>query len=435
MSKKVLLINPWIYDFKAYDFWMKPLGLLYIAAYLRKAGFEINFIDCLDRYHPVLMKNVSKLPKNDMFGRGKFYTQEIEKPAVYQHITRKYRRYGMPPEVFKQILDGVCEPDSILVTSIMTYWYPGLFDVIKILKTRFPKTPVILGGIYATICYEHAREFSRADYVIKGPAEQNLVSIFPELAPVSFEHLPFPAFDLYSGLDYACILTSQGCPFSCVYCAVPNLSLKLIYRDCASIISEIINYQNMGIKNIAFYDDALLTNPSFPLVLDEIIKRNIKMQFHTPNGLHPRFFNQELANKMFAAGFKTIYLSLETIDYKIHEKIDNKVTLQEFVQAFKYLKKGEFSNSQIHAYLMIGLPEISAELVKQSIDFVHSLGITVHLVEFSPIPGTKAFEQLGFDEQTDPCLHNNTIFPALNDEMKKEMLELKAYLSKLQATV
>ncbi|GAI31851.1 unnamed protein product, partial [marine sediment metagenome] len=37
-----LLINPWIYDFTAYDFWSKPLGLLYIASILREQGYEIS---------------------------------------------------------------------------------------------------------------------------------------------------------------------------------------------------------------------------------------------------------------------------------------------------------------------------------------------------------------------------------------------------------
>jgi len=52
MSKKILLINPWIYDFAAYDFWIKPLGLLYLGAILRQNRHEIHFIDCLDPYHP-----------------------------------------------------------------------------------------------------------------------------------------------------------------------------------------------------------------------------------------------------------------------------------------------------------------------------------------------------------------------------------------------
>jgi hypothetical protein len=54
-SKNVLLINPWIYDFTAYDFWLKPLGLLYIAALLGRHGsFRLSFIDCLDRFQPGL---------------------------------------------------------------------------------------------------------------------------------------------------------------------------------------------------------------------------------------------------------------------------------------------------------------------------------------------------------------------------------------------
>lgn len=48
--KKVLIINPWIYDFAAYDYWLKPLGLLYLASYLRKNNVEVMFLDCLDPY-------------------------------------------------------------------------------------------------------------------------------------------------------------------------------------------------------------------------------------------------------------------------------------------------------------------------------------------------------------------------------------------------
>jgi hypothetical protein len=49
-DKHLLLINPWIYDFTAYDLWSKPLGLLYLAAFLRQQGFKISYIDCLDKY-------------------------------------------------------------------------------------------------------------------------------------------------------------------------------------------------------------------------------------------------------------------------------------------------------------------------------------------------------------------------------------------------
>jgi len=49
-SPHVLLINPWITDFAAYNLWARPLGLLYIATLLRQAGFRLTFIDCLASY-------------------------------------------------------------------------------------------------------------------------------------------------------------------------------------------------------------------------------------------------------------------------------------------------------------------------------------------------------------------------------------------------
>ncbi len=431
MARRALLVNPWIFDFKAFDFWTKPLGLLYLASILRKAGWLVDYIDCLDRYHPALIKSVDKLPKVDQYGRGKFYAEPIEKPFIYKNQPRKYKRYGMPETVFLSILDQLNTPDYIFITSIMTYWYPGVFSLIKILKSRFPTTPIVLGGIYATLCPKHARTNSGADIILTGFAENSLVTLFPEIISTNFTALPYPAFDLYHKLDYTCILTSRGCCFNCIYCAVPKLFPAFVSRKVDSVISEIRWYQDMGIKNIAFYDDALLANPEFPKILDQIIAQKIRINLHSPNGLHPRFFTQELSNQMFQAGFKTIYLSLETIDTDLHKSIDNKVSIQEFSAALQYLKKSGFEPSQIHAYLLIGLPQISFDTIKASIDFVHNQGITSHLAEYSPIPNTDGYAQIDLDKNADPLLHNNAIFPALNDSIRKQMQELKAYHSRL----
>ena len=52
MSKKILLVNPWIYDFTAFDLWLKPLGLLYLASHLLNQGYEVELLDCLNRLDP-----------------------------------------------------------------------------------------------------------------------------------------------------------------------------------------------------------------------------------------------------------------------------------------------------------------------------------------------------------------------------------------------
>ena len=138
-SGNILLINPWIYDFAAYDLWTAPLGLLYIAGLLRENGYRVYLINCLDRYHPDLLKLQNReTPKNDRFGCGKFYKEMIQRPALLKGIPRRYGRYGLPLQVFRKELASVPRPDVILVTSSMTYWYPGVFAAIREAKEHFP---------------------------------------------------------------------------------------------------------------------------------------------------------------------------------------------------------------------------------------------------------------------------------------------------------
>ena len=54
----ILLINPWITDFAAYNLWIRPLGLLYIASLLRENGFRVTLIDCLD--FPIKTKQIRR---------------------------------------------------------------------------------------------------------------------------------------------------------------------------------------------------------------------------------------------------------------------------------------------------------------------------------------------------------------------------------------
>jgi hypothetical protein len=168
-ERRILLINPWIHDFAAYDFWLRPMGLLYVASVLRRWGFEVDFVDCLDRYNPRLLERQKRSqPKGRGDGRGKFHKEEIPKPEVLRGIPRRYSRYGLPPDIFAEELASVPKPDAILVTSSMTYWYPGVRESIAVAKEVFPGVKVILGGTYASLLPEHARANSGADNVVEG---------------------------------------------------------------------------------------------------------------------------------------------------------------------------------------------------------------------------------------------------------------------------
>ena len=157
----LLLINPWIYDFAAYDFFARPLGLLYLAGWLRAQGYAVHFLDCLGTPHA----------RTGPFGTGRYPKEIIPPPPALAGITRRYGRYRISEAAFRERLDRVPTPAAILVTSLMTYWYPGVAAAIRLARERFPGVPVILGGIYATLCPEHAQQHSGADRVVAGPGE------------------------------------------------------------------------------------------------------------------------------------------------------------------------------------------------------------------------------------------------------------------------
>ena len=57
------------------------------------------------------------------------------------------------------------------------------------------------------------------------------------------------------------MLTSKGCPFRCSYCASSSLYTNFSQRPPDEVIGEIEYYQkDLGVTDIAFYDDALLVN-------------------------------------------------------------------------------------------------------------------------------------------------------------------------------
>ncbi|MFH0838607.1 MAG: B12-binding domain-containing radical SAM protein [Candidatus Omnitrophota bacterium] len=418
---RILLINPWIHDFAAYDLWSKPLGLLTIAAHLKKLGCSIGYIDCLDRFHPRLKKFLTgKLPRTSVYGSGNYFTQAINKPLVFASIPRTYKRYGMPIEVFEELLKEEPRPDVILVSSAMTYWYGGVVEAIALAKKSFKGVPVLLGGIYAQLCPIHARDHSGADFVYNGKSITEVIKLISQYTNTALHLLAsdtrglFPLYELYAELPYVTLRTSSGCPFRCSYCGWYLLEDVIRQTEPERVVRHIARYHNRhGIKNFAFYDDALLYRAENHLIkiLKHLIKQKISVYFHTPNGLHVRYITEEIAMLMKKSGFVKPRLGLETVSGARQRQTGAKTTNKEFLRAVTFLKKAGFSSKDIAVNIMIGLPGQDAKEIKDSIAFCAKENLRICLEEYSPVPGTKDFLKSGLTDRSDPLLHNNSAFP------------------------
>jgi len=428
-SPHILLINPYIWDFTAFDLWAKPLGLLYLAGVLRNNGYQVHLLDCLD----VHFKGTEFLPPltpRRAFGQGKYFRQRLSKPPVLQDIPRYYYRYGVPPAVFLQALRELPRPRAVLVTSSMTYWYPGVQETIRLVKSVYPRAPIILGGIYATLMPDHAQKLVQPDHLIIGPGEGAILNLVDSISghtspsipnPDDLDSYPLPAFDLYPCLDYICLLTSLGCPFFCPYCASKILQPRVRRRSAEGVSDEIVYWQRTkGILDFAFYDDALLIGFDNHLgpVLEEVLKQNMGFRFHTPNALHVREIHLERARLLYRAGFKTLRLGLETTNWERQKAWGGKMDKADLNRAITSLRKAGFAPNQIEAYLLIGLPGQTLSEIEQTIREVKTLGIRPRLAEYSPLPQTalwfEACQSSRFPLADDPIFHNNSLLPCLN---------------------
>ncbi len=428
MSRKyphILLYQPAIHDFAAYDFWYRPLGLLTLATVLREMGCTLSLLDCLDRHHPVLSELTFDRPAGREDGTGKFYRQIIDKPEILSFVPRHYARYGLSPEAVEHLLSSQPEPDLILVSSTMTYWYPAVEEGVNHLRRVFPGVPLWLGGIYATLCPDHARETIQPTRLVLGEGIAAVLEWAREhggdyrsLAQTDPCHIR-PAWDLVPHLETMALRTSIGCPFRCSVCASHRLGSQYRRRSPDEVLSEMDCWmeQRTELRHVCIYDDAFLLQPAQharPL-LNEWARRFPDIRLHLPNGIHPRKVDQELADSMAAAHVDTVRLSFETVDPVRQRDMDSKVNGTDLEDALCCLERAGYPRFHIGVYVLMGLADQDLTEVLNSVRFVHDRGAQVQLASFSPIPGTREYEKaVGMGllrENTDPVLCNNSIFP------------------------
>ena len=265
------------------------LSLPYVAGALRDAGFEVKILDaCVGS------------DKDDL--KDTFFNP-VELPNGLMRV-------GMSRE---RISNEILDYDVVGISSIFTVQTSMVLDLVRLIKSVDPSKFVIAGGVNAR--YLAGRFFdSGVDVICLSEAEKTVVQIadtvrsgsrdfsaIPGIAlkdrdgNIAFnnardvvnnlDELPLPAWDLlpierywdisrpHGGdfpadmrIQYASLMTSRGCPFSCSYCHISketkgapsgeigNLRLKSLER----VMEEIHTLKGLGAKYVFLEDDSLL---------------------------------------------------------------------------------------------------------------------------------------------------------------------------------
>ncbi len=410
---KILLINPpqTFYAGSEPPAGNLPLGLMYIASVLKKAGFVVEILDAF-------------------MGAGCVFQTEGEERTV-----------GMPPQLIKQEITKR-KADIVGLAGPFTCQISNTIKVAKLVKEVNPETFVVVGGPHVTLVpKEFLDEVTNVDVAVMGEGEYAMLEVaqafegkrkYSDILGIAYrengeikvnpsrpfienlDELPYPAYDLVDmeyylnppeGVGYRSfqnraisMITSRGCPFNCCFCAV-HLHMGQRFRaHSAPYVLDHIQHvvDKYRVKNVFFEDDNLtLSVNRFEAICDGIIQRKIKIGWETPNGVRADCLTLELLKKMKLSGAKSIFVGVESGDQQI---LDNVICKSlDLNRVVEFAKNARKIGLKTGAFYIIGFPGETRENMQRTVDFALELkrkyDVGMHLFAATPSYGTHLYEE------------------------------------------
>jgi len=442
-----LLINPPVYDTQYWAEWSQPYGLLRVGAWLRQQRHRrVELFDFMqtDEKRQVHRHRIQPREAYDERDRpsGRVSPIRIEKDGEATELYKHHfgRTWAELDEwLDAKGFDAKHPPAEVWVSAVMTYWWESVRDLTVRLKRRWGKrSKVILGGIYPTLCPEHAREMTQADQVWVGE--------IPE------------ANDLWTDLSfydqppqYAVITPSRGCRFNCAYCAQRTLNAgrRRVHHRCPEDIVDEMRHKHdtWGVRDFAFYADALLDGCTehFERVLELVVADDRQFRLYAPEGMDVSTIarSDRLADLLKAAGLQKVYLPVERLDEGYLQSLDRRhARLDDVAVAVQKLTAAGFKprNMDINAFVLFGLPEERIEDVVRTILYISETAGSIIPMLFTPVPTTRLygkwlpwFRRRGWDR--DLHMLNGKLLPFLevNEGSVSDYVDLQRLMYTLNA--
>jgi len=313
-----------------------PLGLLYLAAYLReREDDDLKVIDGCRIPYNILISEVNKFCP-DILGVS-FTTQTATGAYKFINDIKEKRNIKDSPLVVCGGPHATAMPEDVLRRSncdvvVMGEGEITFLEIVKNFKEKKHNFSEIMGIAFK---------------------DGDTTRINPKRPPIKdLDSLPFPARDLidlsvYPGLYYkkesseTYIISSRGCPYNCVYCSNPVWKYNKPWyrlRSPKNVVDEIEYIVNeLGIKEIYDQTDEFNGNMKWAkAACDEIIQRGIKVSLKAQ--MRSDHMDKELAEKMKGAGFWLGLFGVESGSERTLKGIDKRVTPEDNIRALSILK-------------------------------------------------------------------------------------------------
>jgi len=382
------------------NYW-QPLGTLYVASSLMKAGHEVIFLNGAFMTHSRILKELLDF-RPDVAGiystafgwkKAMFTASEIRR-VVIESATSTHPPFtngergifitvGGPYPIAMQ---ERCLEDSPDIDAVITG--EGEYTFVEMLE-RISQGKG-LEGVEGVV-------FRDGDKIIKNPPRPLITDI---------DSLPFPARELLgNGMNYipppatykrkpvAVVMTSRGCNRRCIFCFQIDKKREsgIRYRSVDNVMQEIELCLRQGYREIKFIDDTLAADYERAMeIAQEIKKRNLDFTWFASACVNQVDYNLLKAFK--DAGCWAILFGAESGVQKDLNTIKKGITLDQIRKAVSAAKEAGLT---VYTPFLFGIPGQTFEDGLKSIDFACELNPDIaNFHALTPFPGSELYDNL-----------------------------------------
>lgn len=368
------------------------LGLGYLAAYLRRAGHQVDLVDCVNRgWDQGTLDAHARSWRPDVVGFKAYYT---DIPSIAESVRRLSA--ALPATTF---VVGGPHPSCVSPTECLET-FPGCRFAFKgeaelglpmLVAALVDLSDAVLATIPGLIWRDQA-----------GRVHGNTGAVADDLDDV------LPAWDLLRPRAYdfsqtfysrnqrvAPIIATRGCPLPCTFCAAHQTSGKAIrHRSVDSVLREITLLQrDHDIEEISFIDDFFTGNKRFVRAFCQaVLDRGMRFDWACW-GVRLTSLDEPLLRLMESAGCYAFSVGVESGSPRILAHMAKHLTVQQIEDKLALIDR--VTDIRVGGLFIIGYPEETVEDVQQTIEFARRIPLFMAtFYPFNPLPGTPIYDEL-----------------------------------------
>ena len=264
---------------------------------------------------------------------------------------------------YRNIIKRINEfrPDLIGI-SVFTLGHLQNYELINKLKKSYQEAKFIVGGPHVSALRENVLlQNNNIDFAITNEAEDALVSLckgkpieeIPKLIHrrkdeikfnaadsisekyiANLDSIPWPKYEkfrLNKYIDELFVITSRGCPYKCLFCAVRStMGPKVRARSVPNVVEELTYWYKKGKRVFNFVDDNLTFyyDRVFELC-DGIEKAGLTgLTLRASNGIRADKTDRKMLKRMKNVGFKSVTIGVDGANEKMMKILGKQETLE-----------------------------------------------------------------------------------------------------------